>query len=49
MRLSDPVPSPDNEYLVTGAGAPISAVEAAYFASVGDDDLPEARILRLAG
>ena len=40
----------NDEYLTTGAGAPISAAEVAYFASLGEDDvLPEARILRPAG
>lgn len=38
----------DDAYLTTGAGAPISDTEAAYFATL-EDELPEARILRLAG
>lgn len=46
---SEPDEQLDDAYLTTGAGAPISAAESAYFAALGDDDLPEARILRLAG
>jgi len=46
---SEPAKETDNAYLVTGAGAPISSAEATYFANLSDDDLPEARILRLAG
>jgi hypothetical protein len=38
----------DGSYLTTGAGAPISEAEAAFFATL-EDDLPEARVLRLAG
>lgn len=38
----------DDAYLTTGAGAPISEAEAAFFATLADD-LPEARVLRLAG
>ena len=46
---SDPeVADANDAYLTTGAGAPISDAEAAYFATL-EDALPEARILRLAG
>lgn len=38
----------DGAYLRAGAGAPISEAEAAFFETL-EDDLPEARILRLAG
>ncbi|MFT4085495.1 MAG: hypothetical protein QM638_23175 [Nocardioides sp.] len=38
----------DDTYLRTGAGALISGAEAAFFATL-EDDLPDARILRLAG
>lgn len=38
----------DDTYLRTGAGAPISEAEAAFFTTL-EDELPEARILRLAG
>jgi hypothetical protein len=39
---------PDDVYLTAGAGGPISEAEAAFFATL-EDDLPEARVLRLAG
>lgn len=38
----------DDAYLTTGAGTPISEAEAAFFATL-EDNLPEARVLRLAG
>lgn len=37
------------EYMSNGPGAPISQAEADFFAAIPDDDLPRARVLRLAG
>lgn len=38
-----------NEYMMSGPGAPISQAEADFIASLHDDALPTARVLRLAG
>jgi hypothetical protein len=37
------------EYLTSGPGAPISQSEADFFDALPDDELPTARVLRLAG
>lgn len=37
------------QYMEQGPGSPISDAEAAFFAALKDDDLPTARVLRLAG
>ncbi|MEU4193214.1 hypothetical protein AB0E69_15060 [Kribbella sp. NPDC026611] len=37
------------EYLESGPGAPISRAEADFFEALSDDEIPTARVLRLAG
>lgn len=37
------------KYMTTGPGAPMSQAEATFLASLPDDALPEAKVLRLAG
>ena len=38
-----------DKYMTTGPGAPMSEAEATFLASLPDDALPEAKVLRLAG